>query len=97
VNVSGAASANTIDRPRYAPACDDLAQGGQWPSLHPRHPVLVSMDEQARTQHGTQGMLTRDAARLTGLTGTLGYVVGIDDSPGPSSGVRDVYDDVPGV
>lgn len=79
--------------PRHAPEADELAQGGQWPSLHPRHPVLASMDEQARTRYGVQGMLTRDAARLHGLTGALAYVLGVDDSASPSSGVQEASDD----
>jgi hypothetical protein len=97
-DVSGAPSANTIHQPRRGPDADDLAQGGdRFALLYARHPVLVSMDEEARTRYGTQGMLTRDAARLHGLTGTLGYVLGVDDSAGPSSGIRQVTDDGLGV
>ena len=96
-NVSGAPSANTTERPRYAPEADEQPSGGQWPLLHPRHPGLISMDEEARTRYGTQGMLTRDAARLHGLTGTLGYVLGLEPPTGPSSDVRQVTGDVLGV
>jgi hypothetical protein len=92
-DVSGAPSANTIDRPRYAPDADELAQGGSRFPVHARHPTLVSMDEEARTQYGTQGMLTRDAARLHGLSGALAYVIGIDGAVGPSKAVLGATDD----
>jgi hypothetical protein len=80
-DVSGAPSANTIDQPRRGPAADELAQGGERFSLHPRHPVLVAADEQARTRYGAQGALTRDAARLHSIAGPLAYVLGVDDGP----------------
>ena len=86
-DVSGAPAASTVERPRHAPAADELAQGGS-PRLHPRHPTLVSMDERAATQYGVQGALTRDAARLHGLTGVIGHALGIDPPAAPSEGVR---------
>ena len=91
-NVSGVPTANTIDRPRYAPAGDDLAQGGQWP-LHDRHPVLVVLDERAATQYGVQGGRLRDAARLSGISEAIGHVLGVDDTAGSPGGVRAVTDD----
>ena len=78
--------------PRHGPDADDIAPGGTWP-LYSRHPVLVSMDEHARTAYGQQGSLLRDAARLHGLTGMLAHVVGLEPPTGPSSGVRQVTDD----
>lgn len=78
--------------PRYAPTGDGLAQGGDRFPLHPRHPVLVALDEEARERYGVQGMLVRDAARLHGLSGTLGYVLGIDSTAGPAKSTRDTTD-----
>lgn len=78
--------------PCYAPTGDELAQGGSRFPPHPRHPVLVSIDEGTRTRYGAQGALTRDAAPLHGLSGTLGYVLGIDDTAGPATNTRETAD-----
>lgn len=88
-DVSDAPSASTIKRPRRGPTADELAQGGSRFPLHVRHSTLVSMDEEARTRYGAQGALTRDAARLHGLTGALSYVLGVDDATGPSRAVQE--------
>jgi hypothetical protein len=82
--------------PRHGPEADQLAESGSRFPLHPRHHALVSLDEEARTRYGTQGMLTRDAARLHGLTGALGYVLGIDDAAGPPRGNQEASDNTAG-
>lgn len=92
-DVSGAPSANTIDRPRYAPD-DELAQGGE-SRLRPRHPVLIDADEQARTLYGVQGGRVRDAARLQGLDGMAGHVLGLYPPAAPSTGTLESNDGVP--
>ena len=88
-DMSGAPSPNTIDRPRGGPSSDKLAQGGQWPLLRPRHPVLVAADEEARTRYGGQAALLRDAARMSHVGGMAAHVLGIDDAPRPSMTVQD--------
>jgi len=93
-NVSGAPSASTIDRPRYAPAANELAQGGE-SRLRPRHPVLIDADEQARTLYGVQGGRLRDAARVSGLAGMAGHVLGLYPPAAPSHGIQEA-DDTPG-
>jgi hypothetical protein len=79
--------------PRHAPEADELAQGRSRFPLRARHPTLVAADEHAATRYGTQGMLTRDAARLHGYGGALAYVLGVDDSASPSSGFQGTSDD----
>jgi hypothetical protein len=83
-DVSGDGVPGAIDQARNAPSADPLA--GPGPSygsslLRARRPELVSLDEEARTRYGVQGALTRDAARLQGLTGVLGYALGVESAP----------------
>jgi hypothetical protein len=92
-DASGSASPNTTERPRYSPAGDTLAGIGPGygsPRLAPRRAVLVAMDQEARTAYGQQGGRLRDAARLSGAPGALGYVLGID--PGPGTDGKDTSD-----
>lgn len=94
-NISGAASPSTQDAKRHGPSADGIAQGDdRSPLLHQRHPVLIEADERARAAYGVQGALLRDAARLHGVGGMIGHVLGIDDAAAPSSGVQEA-DDVP--
>lgn len=77
-NVSGAPSPNTIDRPRYAPDADDLAQGGQQRRLEPRTAVLAG-DETAQERYGVQGAAGRAAARMASMPGDfLRFITGAD-------------------
>ncbi|MGH3248698.1 MAG: hypothetical protein ACRDOI_21190 [Trebonia sp.] len=76
---------DSVPRPVQA---DDLAQGGQWP-LHPRHPVLIDADERSRALYGSQGGRLRDAARLSGLDGMAGHVLGLYPPGDPSQGIQD--------
>ena len=86
-NVAGAPSPNTIDQPRHGPDADLLAQG--WATrLEPRHPVLVAADEQVATLYGGQGARLRDAARLAGVGGPIGYALGLEPPAARSEPVQ---------
>lgn len=70
IDVSNTSADDTVpgmERPRYAPAGDDLAQGGQhWPAMY-RIPVLVAEEDDAFTTYGNrQGSTLRAAARRQG-------------------------------
>jgi hypothetical protein len=98
-DASGAPSANTIDRARYAPAGDELAQGGQRSRLRARNPEMVDRADTDHTIYGRQGAVLRTAARssLGHWDDPTGYVVGLNEPGTPANGVRQISDDVPGV
>ena len=88
-DVSGEASPGTVEQPSYAPAADDLAQGGQRSPLRARRPEMVSAQDADHTVYGRQGAVTRAAVRFHGIDGMLGHVLGVEPATAPS-------EDVPG-
>jgi hypothetical protein len=87
-DASGAASPSTIPRGRYAPSNDDLAQGGQGSPLRARNPELVHPDDE-----GFHNAVMRTAARISQRPDDpTGYLVGLNWSGTPATGVRQVSD-----
>jgi len=99
-DVAGQSSANTLNQPRYAPAGDELAQGGEGSRLRARRPELVSEQDADHTLYGRQGAVLRAAARgsVDRTDDPTSYLVGLPESHGtPANGLRQVGDvpDVP--
>jgi hypothetical protein len=81
--------------PRYAPAADELAQGGQRSPLRARRPELVHPDEVAHTVYGVQGAVLRTAARRSAGRwddDPTPYLVGLATHGTPATGVQEVSD-----
>jgi hypothetical protein len=81
-----------MERAKYGPSADELAQGDPWP-VHRRLAVMVSPDDDAATVYGNvQGALTREAARRQGGPfDPVTYLTGADDGPDRETRARAAY------
>jgi hypothetical protein len=83
-DASGAPSANTIDRPRYAPDADELAQFDARSPLRVRNPVIVHPDDE-----GHHNAILRTAARQAGPMDSSPFLTGLVGFPAPSGSIQD--------
>jgi hypothetical protein len=82
-NISGAPSASTIDRPRYAPQADDLAQFDARSPLRARNLTLVHPDDE-----GHHNAVMRTAARSAGPMDSTAFLTGLAGFPASPTGIQ---------